>query len=118
MSPVQRKKNRVPIPVLFISIGLLLIAAALIWALPQNPTPATPAPVAQATENTYPEIQRVSLEDARAAYDDGTAVFVDVRDAASYAESHVTGALSIPLDDIESRLNELDRSQWIITYCT
>jgi hypothetical protein len=30
----------------------------------------------------------------------------------------VSGALSIPLDQIENRLDELDTSQWIITYCT
>jgi 3-mercaptopyruvate sulfurtransferase SseA len=118
MSPVQKKNNRAALPLVFISIGLLLVVAAAIWALPQNPKPATPTPQVLATENTYPEIQRVKLEDARAAYDNGAAIFVDVRDAASYADSHVAGALSIPLADIEARMNELDRSQWIITYCT
>jgi 3-mercaptopyruvate sulfurtransferase SseA len=118
MSPVQKKKNRAALPVVFISIGLLLVVAAVIWVLPQNPKTSTPAPQALATENTYPEIQRVGLADARAAFDNGTAVFVDVRDAASYSESHVTGALSIPLAELEGRKNELTRSQWIITYCT
>jgi hypothetical protein len=118
MSPVQKKKSRIAMPILFIFVGALLVVAALVWALPRNPEPAAPAPQVQSTENTYPEIQRVSLVDARAAYDNGTAVFVDVRDAGSYAESHVSGALSIPLAELEGRLNELDRSQWIVTYCT
>jgi 3-mercaptopyruvate sulfurtransferase SseA len=79
------------------------------------------APFATATpagEPTYPEIERVPLADAKAAFDAGTAVFVDVRTAASYNQSHVPGALSIPLNQIENRLDELDASQWIITYCT
>ena len=64
------------------------------------------------------ELQRVSLADAETALDSGTAVFVDVRGADVYAMSHIPGALSIPLAEIEMRLNELDPAQWIITYCT
>ena len=55
---------------------------------------------------------------AHAAHESKQAVFVDVRSTGQYAPSHVTGALSIPLSELESRLNELDKAQWIITYCT
>lgn len=44
---------------------------------------------------------------------------MDVRDPGQYAESHVAGAISIWIDDIEANpigLN-LDKDQWIITYC-
>ena len=64
------------------------------------------------------EVVRLSLEDAKAAFDNGTAVFVDVRSQSSYAASHIPGALSIPLIELEPRVNELDPNQWIITYCT
>ncbi len=63
-------------------------------------------------------IQRVSLEEAKQAFDEGTAVFLDVRGDDVYAMEHVTGALSIPLGEVESRLGELDPGQWIIPYCT
>jgi rhodanese-related sulfurtransferase len=56
--------------------------------------------------------------DAKAAFDLEQAVFVDVRERAFYNESHIPGALSIPLNEIEARLGELNSSDWIITYCT
>jgi rhodanese-related sulfurtransferase len=45
-------------------------------------------------------------------------VFVDVRSAGSYAASHIPGALSIPLGELDARLDELDPAARIITYCT
>lgn len=63
-------------------------------------------------------VVRVNLEEARAAYDDGDALFLDVRSAASYANGHIPGAISIPVSEIEARLADLDPERWIITYCT
>jgi len=33
-------------------------------------------------------------------------------------EQKITGAINIPLAELESRLGDLDKLQWIITYCT
>jgi rhodanese-related sulfurtransferase len=41
-----------------------------------------------------------------------------VRAQASYESQHIPGALNIPLPEIEARLGELDKAEWIITYCT
>ncbi len=70
------------------------------------------------TEDAAIQIQRVNRVEAKAALDSGAAVFVDVRSAAAYADSHIPGAISIPLDELERRLDEFKRDQWIITYCT
>jgi hypothetical protein len=66
------------------------------------------------------EVPRVSVEEARAAFDSGEAIIVDVRNAAAYAESHVAGAIHIELGEVEIHPNDLDldKNQWIITYCT
>lgn len=69
---------------------------------------------------TEADVPRVTAEEAKAALESGAAVIVDVRDPAQYEQSHVAGAISIWLDDIEANptgLN-LDKDQWIITYCT
>ena len=98
--------------------GIVLVAVA---SLIITNLPAPPPSVSQPdilTEIPYPDVLRVSLSDAKKAYDDGTAVFVDVRDSASYQQSHIPGALSIPLDELASRENELNPNDWIITYCT
>lgn len=117
---MPRRKKTLSIPVLLsIGGGLLLITAAFMMALQNTPAPAAPAASTnEHEEDTYPEIPRATLNEAKAAVDAGTAILVDVRDAGSYAESHISSALSIPLTELDERLGELDRSLWIITYCT
>jgi rhodanese-related sulfurtransferase len=60
----------------------------------------------------------VSLADAKAAFDSKSAVFVDVRDVDVYDTNHIQGALNIPLAVFDAQYTQLDRNQWIITYCT
>jgi rhodanese-related sulfurtransferase len=69
---------------------------------------------------TEAAVPRVSVEDAKAAFDSGEAIIVDVRSTEAYAEGHVAGALSIQLGEFETDIAnvKLDRNQWIITYCT
>jgi hypothetical protein len=69
---------------------------------------------------TEADVPRVTVEEAKLAFDSGKAVIVDVRGAQFYAESHVAGAISIPLTEFENNIENLplDKDQWIITYCT
>jgi len=116
----KRKAKNFPV-LLLAGGGLLLIVAAVMLSLQNGSIQATPTEPAVSNgyeEETYPDIERVSLKDAKAALDVGTAVFVDVRGVEAYNMSHVPGSLSIPLAELESRLTELDPNQWIITYCT
>jgi Rhodanese-like domain len=76
------------------------------------------------TESTLPRdeagVPRVSLKEAFAAWTNGAALFVDVRGPGAYDIKHIAGAINIPLGAIETdptHLN-LDKAQWIITYCT
>lgn len=66
------------------------------------------------------KVPRVSMEDAKSALENGTAVIVDVRSSEAYAKSHIPGALSIPLSEFENNPSQLSlkKNQWIITYCT
>ena len=61
---------------------------------------------------------RISPTDAKAQQDTGQAVVVDVRDAEYYQAAHVEGAISIPLDTLEARMQELPKNAGILTYCT
>jgi 3-mercaptopyruvate sulfurtransferase SseA len=111
-------------PLAMVGIGLGLILVVLIWALFFNQAPSTEStlptatPASQTGTSSLADIPRVSLADAKAAYDQGAAVFVDVRDAQSYAQGHIPGAINIPLDELGSRIKELDPTAWIIPYCT
>jgi phage shock protein E len=45
------------------------------------------------------------------------ALLLDVRTAAEYAAGHVAGAINIPVDDLSSRLGEIDPGRPIVVYC-
>jgi len=105
-------------PLVMVGIGLLLIFGAGGYYLYATLNPAKDTVSTLQVEDSYPDIPRVSVGDAKAAYDTGTAVFLDVRSSDAYAQSHISGALSIPLGELPDRLNELNPADWIITYCT
>ena len=53
------------------------------------------------------------LERAR----DGLITVIDVRPPEEYAAGHVPGAVNIPLNQLEQRLDELDKDQEVVAYC-
>lgn len=112
------------VPLILIGVGVVLILGVLVWQfLPRSIGTVVPASTTApiSVENSYPEIQRVSLVNAKTAFDNKEAVFVDVRDSGSYQAGHIPGALNIPLTEIEAGtadLSQIKKDQWIITYCT
>ena len=113
---------------------IILLAASIVSACSAQPTQAPPAAVPTQTlqpghgitseerelPRTEAEVPRVSLESAKAALDSGAAILVDVRSPGAFETSHIAGAISVPLGQIERDLTEvpLNKDQWIITYCT
>lgn len=91
--------------------------------LTSTPTQAADPVLTQPTGElplTEADVPRVTVQDAKAALDRGEAIIVDVRGADAYRVSHVAGAINIQLGEFETNplgLN-LDKDQWIITYCT
>jgi len=47
----------------------------------------------------------------------GRAVVIDVRPLAEYRAGHIPGALSIPLEELETRLGELPARKEVVAYC-
>ncbi len=43
---------------------------------------------------------------------------VDARSAGQYAAQHIPGSISVPLNEVEARLDEFPRDQEIVFYCT
>ncbi len=111
---------------ILIVIPLLLLSALACNALiPLPDSNSAPTQVSEPYSNsevplTEAEVPRVTAEDAKAAFDAGEVIIVDVRSAESYATSHIVGALSIPLGEFETDIANIDlpKDQWIITYCT
>jgi len=111
-----RRRRSAKIPLVLIALGFVLILGAGGWTLFAASSPAQTIESSPEVEDGHPDIARVSLPDARAAYETRSAVFLDVRAASSFAQSHIPGALSIPLGELPDRLEELNASDWIIPY--
>jgi 3-mercaptopyruvate sulfurtransferase SseA len=71
-----------------------------------------------ASRGSDPEIARIPLSEAKDAFDNQEAVFLDVRSSESYKADHIPGAVNISLTEILSRYQEIDPARWIILYCT
>ena len=110
----KRKSNTLPL--LFVALGGLLLAAAAFWLVSQN-FAGTPEPTVQIPASVD-EVQRVSLKDAYAAYMAGTAIILDVRGTESYAAGHIPGSLNIPEAELPTRMGELSQDDWILIVCT
>ena len=100
-----------------------VIAPTLAPTQEQQPTSAillTPTQAPRRLPATEAEVQRITVENAKAAFDSGKTIIVDVRSQPSYDALHIDGAIYIPLADFENDSANLpfDKDQWIITYCT
>lgn len=107
----------------FLLLALLILFASACSAQPVQPT-RTAEPVSTPSPARLPlmeaEVSRVTVTEAKAAFDSGAALFVDVRSAEAFEASHISSSINIPLGEIESDPAGLDlaKDQWIITYCT
>ena len=110
----SNRKTKLPLSLLVVAGFLLVITAVLIFNQQASPS----LPDTSSGDIPYPEVSRISVDDSKAAFDQGSAVFLDVRSADSYTENHIPGAVSIPLNELPPRMGELDAGKLIITYCT
>ncbi len=119
----SRQRGR---PWLAIGAVVLLLAAAagaLVWFNNSQQPAASPAvmipTVPVASQNIpYPDVARVSVEQAHISAMSGEAVLVDVRDLPFYQMGHARGAISLPLNELPARFSELPKDKAVLFYCT
>jgi 3-mercaptopyruvate sulfurtransferase SseA len=89
-------------------------------AIPTTQVISSPTPQKTNLPASEANVPRISAVDAKAAFDSGEAIIVDVRSVEAFAIEHIAGAISIPLTNFENdpASLSLDKNQWIITYCT
>lgn len=109
------KQNRTWL--LLMAGGVLLLVAGYILSMGagQNANSSTSG---QNTSSDLADVPRITLQESINAYNDNSAVFLDVRTEQEYEQSHIPGALFIPFNELGSRLGELDPGTAYITYCT
>src|SRR5258708_1593457 len=62
-------------------------------------------------------LQPISAAELRQRLSEGDVILLDVRPVEEYQASHLPGALSMPVTDLEARLPELPRGKEIVAYC-
>ena len=71
--------------------------------------------------NTYlterASMEPVTLNELMTRLREPDLVILDLRPTLEYEQGHIAGARSIPIDELESRLNELPQEQEIVAYC-
>lgn len=72
----------------------------------------------QPKAETEDDMKRISVEEAKAAFDSGKAFFIDTRDAEAYKAEHIKGAVNIMANEIQDRYKQLPTDKQIIVYCS
>ena len=81
-------------------------------------TSAPTSPASASPEAPKDGAPRISLEEAKKAYDKGGTLFIDTRAQAAYDVEHITGAINIPVETIEDRYTEIPKDKKVIAYCS
>ncbi len=94
---------------------LLLIAAVALAACESKPS--EPAEPGAAVEVSAPAVFSVVRgEQAKDLVAKG-AKLLDVRTPGEFASGHIDGAVNIPVQELQTRLGELDKVQPVVVYC-
>ena len=63
------------------------------------------------------ELEAIQRDELVERIKHGTVTVIDVRPATEYAAGHVSGAINVPLKELEGKLNEFPKGQEVIAYC-
>jgi 3-mercaptopyruvate sulfurtransferase SseA len=105
--------------VLFIAMaGLATIAACTDVAEPiaVSQSPASTPPAVHPPDGH--DAPRISLAQAKKAFDDGTATFIDTHVKATYDAGHIPGAINVTMQELEEKFNSIPKGERIIAYCS
>jgi rhodanese-related sulfurtransferase/predicted transcriptional regulator len=62
-------------------------------------------------------LRTITRDDLKVRLRDGDVVVLDVRPDAEYASGHIRGAVSIPIAELKTRLNEIPKGADVVAYC-
>jgi len=92
---------------------VILVAAIALAACGGAPAAVPAAPAAQA-QRLPPDIDVATAASLRGGSD---VVMLDVRTPEEYAQGHIPGVVSIPLNQVPSRLAEIPKDKTVVVTC-
>lgn len=113
----SKKRSGTVTPILV--VGGLVLVLVVLWLASRSSSPdaARQAEIAEAA-GPYPQVERVSLAEAKAGFDDNSVLIVDVRSETEYLAGHIPGAVLMPSSEMSSRHQELPQDKLLYLYCT
>lgn len=111
------------------AIGLFAVAANAQYKTPSAAPAPKPGAVQVAPNNniqvsmsTNPDdelstAKRIPRDEAVKLVKEKKAVWIDVRTKDAYDQSHIPGAINIPLGELPNHLTKLPAHKFLITYC-
>ncbi|MCW5959979.1 MAG: rhodanese-like domain-containing protein [Pyrinomonadaceae bacterium] len=114
----------------FIFTIMLAASLAVLIACQSSAAPTKIEPIAKTTPTAAPaavdthnhsddeNAPRISLADAKKAFDAGEAIFVDTRFADAFALEHIKGAINVPANEFDTAYNKIPKGKKIIAYCS
>jgi 3-mercaptopyruvate sulfurtransferase SseA len=105
---------------------LILLAVAGLFAISACTDVAEPISISRSTENVEPvahvddadDAPRISLADAKKAFEEGTAIFIDTHPKATYDLGHIPGSINVTMQDFEAKFDSIPKGKRIIAYCS
>ena len=87
---------------------------------PQQSALPPQAPGSQQTAHSDDgqDAPRISLEEAKKAFDEKSATFIDTHVKATYDAGHIPGAINVTVQDLEAKFNTIPKGKKIIAYCS
>jgi rhodanese-related sulfurtransferase len=104
----------------FIRYRLADPAVARLWLELRSVAESQIAEVRQALDayrSERHEFERISAAELRERLHKGEVFLLDARPQVEYAAGHIPGAVSLPLEELERRLDELPADMPIVAYC-
>jgi rhodanese-related sulfurtransferase len=104
---------------LFILMISALLAGYSAWLQAMH----KPEPAESGAGKSIPatNIALIDVKEAEALWRLSSTLFIDVRPAADFAYGHIAGAVSLPLEELDQRLAEVDerlrRANALVIYC-
>jgi DNA-binding transcriptional ArsR family regulator len=92
--------------------------ALRLWLALRNTSSARLAEVERAARDYLGEdVEEIGRDELMTRLRRGEVVLVDVRPSVEFAAGHITGARSIPLEELQDRLAELPEGREVVAYC-
>jgi 3-mercaptopyruvate sulfurtransferase SseA len=92
--------------------------AANVQTVPASQPTTAPAGEPASHDQHSNDAPRITLADAKAAFDAGSAVFIDTRSESNYKTEHIKGAINITQNEVASKVASLPKDKKIIAYCS